>query len=175
MNHGVGLLSAQRRPADDRSAAAIYDELLEIGETADRMGLDSVWTSEHHFTDDEYLSGTMPTLSALAARTDDVEIGSAVALAPFYDSVQLAEDAATVDAISDGRLTVGLSVGYLDSEFRESGVPKTNAPSAPKTPFRCSVTRGNRDRSTTQNELVSACCLCRLDCPLVCCLGSLSR
>jgi alkanesulfonate monooxygenase SsuD/methylene tetrahydromethanopterin reductase-like flavin-dependent oxidoreductase (luciferase family) len=124
MNFGVGLLSAQRRPGDDRSAAAIYDELLEIGETADRVGLDSVWTSEHHFTDDEYLSGTMPTLSALAARTDDVELGSAVALAPFYDSVRLAEDAATVDAISDGRLTVGLSVGYLDSEFREFGVPK---------------------------------------------------
>jgi alkanesulfonate monooxygenase SsuD/methylene tetrahydromethanopterin reductase-like flavin-dependent oxidoreductase (luciferase family) len=124
MNLGVGLLSAQRRPGDDRSAAAVYDELLEIGETADRVGLDSVWTSEHHFTDDGYLSGTMPTLSALAARTDDVEIGSAVALAPFHDSVRLAEDAATVDAISDGRLTVGLSVGYLDSEFREFGVPK---------------------------------------------------
>jgi alkanesulfonate monooxygenase SsuD/methylene tetrahydromethanopterin reductase-like flavin-dependent oxidoreductase (luciferase family) len=89
MNLGVGLLSAQRRPGDDRSAAAIYDELLEIGETADRVGLDSVWTSEHHFTDDEYLSGTMPTLSALAARTDDVELGSAVALAPFYDSIRL--------------------------------------------------------------------------------------
>jgi alkanesulfonate monooxygenase SsuD/methylene tetrahydromethanopterin reductase-like flavin-dependent oxidoreductase (luciferase family) len=124
MDFGVGLLSAQRRPGDDRSAAAVYDELLEIGDTADRVGLDSVWTSEHHFTDDEYLSGTMPTLSALAARTDDVELGSAVALAPFYDSVRLAEDAATVDAISDGRLTVGLSVGYLDSEFREFGVPK---------------------------------------------------
>lgn len=124
MDFGVGLLSAQRRPGDDRSTAAIYDELLEIGATADRVGLDSVWTSEHHFTDDEYLSGTMPALSALAARTDNVELGSAVALTPFYDSVRLAEDTATVDAISDGRLTVGLSVGYLDSEFREFGVPK---------------------------------------------------
>lgn len=124
MDLGIGLLTAQRRPGDDRSAAEVYDELLEIGENADRMGLDSVWTSEHHFRDDEYLSATMPTLSALAARTDDVEIGSAIALAPFYDSVRLAEDAATVDAISDGRLTVGLGVGYLDSEFSEFGVPK---------------------------------------------------
>ncbi len=124
MNLGFGLLSAQRRPGDDRSTAAVYDELLELGETADQVSLDSVWTSEHHFTDDEYLSGTMPTLGALAARTNDVEIGSAVVLAPLYDSIHLAEDAATVDALSDGRLTLGLSIGYLDSEFRGFGVPK---------------------------------------------------
>lgn len=124
MNLGFGLLSAQQRPDDDRSAAAVYNELLELGETADKVGLDSVWTSEHHFTDDEYLSGTLPTLGALAARTDDVKIGSAVALTPLYDSVRLAEDAATVDALSDGRLTLGLSIGYLDNEFKEFGVPK---------------------------------------------------
>ncbi|ESP86800.1 LLM class flavin-dependent oxidoreductase [Candidatus Halobonum tyrrellensis] len=124
MDVGIGLLSAQRRPDDDRSAAAIYNELLELGTEADRLGFDSVWTSEHHFTDDEYLSGTMPTLGALAGRTDDVEIGSAVALTPLYDSVRLAEDAATIDALSDGRLTLGLSIGYLDSEFDAFGVPK---------------------------------------------------
>lgn len=124
MDLGFGLLSAQHRPDDDRSTAALYDELLELGETADQVGLDSVWTSEHHFTDDEYLSGTMPTLGALAARTDDVEIGSAVALAPLYDSVHLAEDAATIDALSEGRLTLGLSIGYLDFEYRAFGVPK---------------------------------------------------
>jgi alkanesulfonate monooxygenase SsuD/methylene tetrahydromethanopterin reductase-like flavin-dependent oxidoreductase (luciferase family) len=124
MDLGIGLLSAQRRPNDTRSTAAIYDELLEIGETADRVGLDSVWTSEHHFTDDGYLSGTMPTLGALAARTDEVKIGSAVALAPLYDSVRLAEDSATVDALADGRLTLGLSIGYLDHEFESFGVPK---------------------------------------------------
>ena len=124
MELGFGLLSAQRRPDDNRSTAAVYDELLELGETADQVGLDSVWTSEHHFRDDEYLSGTLPTLGALAARTDDVEIGSAVALTPFYDSVRLAEDAATVGALSNGRLSLGLSIGYLDSEFQAFGVPK---------------------------------------------------
>jgi alkanesulfonate monooxygenase SsuD/methylene tetrahydromethanopterin reductase-like flavin-dependent oxidoreductase (luciferase family) len=124
MRLGIGLLTAQRRPEDDRSAAAVYDELLELGGTADHVGLDSVWTSEHHFTDDEYLSGTMPTLGALAARTDNVKIGSMVALAPLYDSIHLAEDAATVAALSDGRLTLGLSIGYLDFEYRNFGVPK---------------------------------------------------
>lgn len=124
MNLGIGLLSAQRQPDETRSTAALYDEVLEIGKAADKAGLDSIWTSEHHFTDDEYLSGTMPTLGALAALTDDVKIGSAVALTPLYDSVRLAEDSATVDAFSDGRLALGLSVGYLDFEFDNFGVPK---------------------------------------------------
>ena len=131
MNLGVGLLSAQRPPGDDRSAAELYEDQLAVGEAADRAGLDSVWTSEHHFTDDGYLSGTVPTLAALAARTDDVEIASGVALAPLYDSVRLAEDAATVDAFADGRLTLGLSIGYLDEEFDNFGVPK--AERAPRT------------------------------------------
>jgi alkanesulfonate monooxygenase SsuD/methylene tetrahydromethanopterin reductase-like flavin-dependent oxidoreductase (luciferase family) len=124
MDLGIGLLSAQRQPNETRSTAALYNEVLEIGTAADQAGLDSVWTSEHHFTDDEYLSGTMPTLGALAALTENVKIGSAVALTPLYDSVRLAEDSATVDAFSDGRLALGLSVGYLDFEFDNFGVPK---------------------------------------------------
>ena len=124
MDIGVGLLSAQRRPDDDRSTSDIYDELLAVGEATERAGLDSVWTSEHHFTDDEYLSGTLPALAALSARTEEIELGSAVALAPLYDAVRLAEDAATVQALADGRLALGLSIGYLDQEFENFGVPK---------------------------------------------------
>ncbi len=124
MDVGIGLLTAQQRPDDDRSLAEIYDELLTIGGAADDAGLDSIWTSEHHFADDGYLSGTIPTLAALAERTDEIRIGSSIALAPFYDSVQLAEDAATIDAISDGRLTLGLSVGYWDREFENFGIPR---------------------------------------------------
>ncbi|WP_336344351.1 LLM class flavin-dependent oxidoreductase [Halalkalicoccus ordinarius] len=124
MELGLGLLSAQRLPGDDRSASERYGEVLELGRAAEDAGLDSVWTSEHHFTDDEYLSGTMPTLGALAGATEEIELASGVALTPFYDPVRLAEDAATVQAISDDRLTLGLSIGYLDFEFENFGVPK---------------------------------------------------
>ncbi len=124
MDFGLGLLSAQRWPGDDRSAGEIYGEVLDLGQAAEEAGLDSVWTSEHHFTDDEYLSGTMPTLGALAGATDEIELASGVALTPFYDPVRLAEDAATIDALSGGRLTLGLSIGYLDFEFENFGVSK---------------------------------------------------
>ncbi|WP_394742345.1 LLM class flavin-dependent oxidoreductase [Natronococcus roseus] len=124
MDIGLGLLTAQQRPDDDRSTNEVYEDLLRIVETADEAGLESVWTSEHHFTDDGYLSGTVPTLAALAGRTDEITVGSAVGLAPLYDSVRLAEDAATIDALSGGRLTLGLSIGYWDREFENFGVPK---------------------------------------------------
>mgnify|MGYP000344974771 CR=1 FL=1 len=124
MDLGTGLFTCQRRPDDERSQAAIYDELLEVGGAIDDAGLASAWVSEHHFADDGYLPGTMPALGALAAATDDVTIGTCIALAPLYDAVRLAEDAATVDLLSGGRLALGLSIGYRDAEFENFGVPK---------------------------------------------------
>jgi len=124
MEIGTGLFTCQRRPDDDRSTAAIYDEMLRLGRAADDAGLDSVWVSEHHFAEDEYLSGTMPSLGALAAATEGIEVGTCIALAPLYDAVRLAEDAATVDAIADGRMHLGLAIGSNPREFEQFGVPE---------------------------------------------------
>jgi alkanesulfonate monooxygenase SsuD/methylene tetrahydromethanopterin reductase-like flavin-dependent oxidoreductase (luciferase family) len=123
MQLGTGLFTGQRRPDDDRSMSELYDEIVTLGEAIDDAGLDSAWVSEHHFAEDGYLSGTMPTLGALAAATDDIEIGTCIALAPLYDGVRLAEDAATVDLLSDGRLTLGLAIGSNPDEFAAFGIP----------------------------------------------------
>jgi alkanesulfonate monooxygenase SsuD/methylene tetrahydromethanopterin reductase-like flavin-dependent oxidoreductase (luciferase family) len=124
MDIGTGLFTCQRRPDDERSMAAIYEELLELGRAIDDAGLASAWVSEHHFADDGYLPGTMPSLGALAAATDGVRLGTCIALAPLYDPVRLAEDAATVDLLSGGRFSLGASIGYRDAEFENFGVPK---------------------------------------------------
>ncbi|WP_435347661.1 LLM class flavin-dependent oxidoreductase [Haloarchaeobius sp. HRN-SO-5] len=124
MKLGTGLFTCQRRPDDGRSTTEIYDEMLELGRTVDEAGLDSVWVSEHHFTEDEYLPGTMPSLAALATETEDVEIGTCIALAPLYDGVRLAEDAATIDHLSHDRLTLGLAIGSNPGEFEAFGVPQ---------------------------------------------------
>lgn len=123
MQLGTGLFTCQQRPDDDRSTSEIYDEMLELGEIIDEAGLDSAWVSEHHFLEDDYLSGVTPALGALAAVTDDIEIGPCIALAPLYDSVRLAEDIATVDQISGGRTTLGLAIGSNVSEFDAFGIP----------------------------------------------------
>ena len=123
MELGTGLFTCQRRPDDDRSTAEIYDEMLGLGRAIDDAGLDSAWVSEHHFLDDGYLSGVAPALGALAAVTDDVELGPCIALAPLYDAVRLAEDVATVDQLSGGRTTLGLAIGSNPREFEAFGVP----------------------------------------------------
>jgi len=124
MKLGTGLFTCQRRPDDDRSMSEIYDEMRTLAREIEAAGLDSAWVSEHHFREDGYLSATMPTLGALAAETDEIEIGTCIALAPLYDGVRLAEDAATVDLLSGGRFTLGLAIGSNPREFDEFGVPR---------------------------------------------------
>ncbi|QIB77654.1 LLM class flavin-dependent oxidoreductase [Haloferax volcanii] len=124
MKLGTGLFTCQRRPDDDRAMADLYDEMLTLGREIDDAGLDSAWVSEHHFMPDGYLSGTMPALGALAAATESVELGTCIALAPLYDPIRLAEDAATVDLISGGRTTLGLAIGSNPREFDAFGVPR---------------------------------------------------
>ena len=124
MKLGTGLFTCQQRPDDDRSMSEIYDETLELGTAIDDAGLDSAWVSEHHFLADGYLSGVMPTLGALAAVTEEIELGSCIALAPLYDQIRLAEDIATVDQIADGRTTLGLAIGSNTDELGPFGVSR---------------------------------------------------
>jgi alkanesulfonate monooxygenase SsuD/methylene tetrahydromethanopterin reductase-like flavin-dependent oxidoreductase (luciferase family) len=124
MQLGTGLFTCQKRPDDDRTTGEIYDEMLTLGQEIDAAGLDSAWVSEHHFLADEYLSGVVPALGALAAVTDDIELGSCIALAPLYDAVRLAEDVATIDQIAGGRATLGLAIGSNVDEFDAFGIPE---------------------------------------------------
>lgn len=124
MDVGTGLFTCQRRPDDERPYTEIYAEMLELARAIDVAGLASAWVSEHHFAEDGYLSGTMPSLGALAVATDRIDIGTCIALAPLYDPIRLVEDAATVDLLSKGRMHLGLSIGYRGVEFEGFDVPK---------------------------------------------------
>src|SRR5262245_507026 len=117
MHLGYGLLTAQHHPLDRRSLAAVYAETVEYGTLAERAGFHSIWTSEHHFVDDGYMPSQLPVLAAIAARTDRIQLGTGVLLAPMFDPLHLAEDAATVDVLSNGRLILGLGIGWREEEF----------------------------------------------------------
>ena len=104
-------------PGSQIGFAELYAAMFRQIEFAEQAGFDSIWVTEHHFTDDGYLPAVMPMLAAIAARTRRVTIGSYVLLAPFYHPVRLAEDAAVVDVISNGRLRLGIGTAYRDEEF----------------------------------------------------------
>ena len=117
-----GLVSAQRAGA--RSWQEEYDDAVALAVAVEDAGFDGYWVTEHHFTEDGYLSALFPLLGALANATSRITLGTNVALAPLYHPLRLAEDAAVVDLLSHGRLLLGLAIGYRDAEFAALGVPK---------------------------------------------------
>lgn len=103
----------------------LYRETLEQAVYAEELGFDSIWLSEHHFSNEGYLPCLPAVLGALAARTRRVRLGTAVLLAPLHHPLRLAEDLAVVDQLCVGRLDVGVAPGYKPGEFATLGVPKS--------------------------------------------------
>ncbi len=116
----LGFLSHLRGRADAEQA---YRENLEIFDAADRLGFDAVWVAQHHFKD---LGGMLPSpfpfLAAVAQRTRRLRLGTSIIVLPFEHPLRVAEDAAVVDTISNGRLELGVGSGSDADEFEAFGV-----------------------------------------------------
>jgi alkanesulfonate monooxygenase SsuD/methylene tetrahydromethanopterin reductase-like flavin-dependent oxidoreductase (luciferase family) len=114
----VGLYFDMRNPPEWAEAPTrLYGFTLEMCAEADRLGIDSIWVSEHHRFDDGYLPQPLTMLSAVAARTSTARLGTAIMVAPLHAAVEIAEQAAIVDIISGGRLDLGIGAGYRIPEF----------------------------------------------------------
>lgn len=108
-------------PAWRQDWTRLYGFTLEMCQEAEHLGLDSVWTSEHHMFEDGYLTQPFTYMAAIAAVTERVRLGSAILLAPLRSAITIAEEATVVDIISGGRVDIGLGAGYRHPEFELFG------------------------------------------------------
>ena len=123
MSIDCGFLFPFRNPAFNRRPwAELYQQDLELCVYSEELRLDHVWLTEHHFIDDGYSPSLIPIATAIAARTTKVRIGTFVLLLPLHNTVRLAEDIATADIISNGRLDIGVGLGYRVGEFDGMGI-----------------------------------------------------
>jgi alkanesulfonate monooxygenase SsuD/methylene tetrahydromethanopterin reductase-like flavin-dependent oxidoreductase (luciferase family) len=118
----IGIQVDMRNPVESsRSWPDHYAHWLDLLDEADRLGCDAVWLPEHHVFDDGYLAQPLSFAAAIAVRTRKMRIGTAVTLASIHPPAQLAEQAALVDILSNGRVELGLGVGYRLPEFEVYG------------------------------------------------------
>ncbi len=104
-----------------------FRDYLDFNVEAEALGYHSSFLVEHHFTGWNQVSSTLMLLTCLAMRTTTLRLGTAVMVLPWHNPVLLAEQAATLDLISDGRLDFGIGKGYRHSEFKGFGIPQEEA------------------------------------------------
>ncbi|HZP68675.1 MAG TPA: LLM class flavin-dependent oxidoreductase [Pseudolabrys sp.] len=95
-----------------------FFDYLDYNIEAEGLGFHSSFSVEHHFSGWNQVSATLMLLTALAVRTTTLRLGTAVIVPPWHNPVLLAEEAATLDLISRGRLDLGIGKGYRHSEFK---------------------------------------------------------
>ncbi|HKT66071.1 LLM class flavin-dependent oxidoreductase [Burkholderia pyrrocinia] len=107
--------------APDPSPRVLHDTLALI-EAAEAIGFDSAWVAQHHFgTETGRLPSPLVLLAAAARRTRRIALGTAVIVLPLESALRVAEDAAVLDALADGRLQLGVGAGFEPDVFAAFG------------------------------------------------------
>lgn len=125
-SHG-GAASGERLRFSHSDDSHGYRQLIDGVVEAERLGFHSIFLVEHHFTGSAQISASLNLLTYLAARTATIRLGTAVIVVPWHNPVLLAEQAATVDVLSNGRLDLGVGKGYRPNEFERFCVPLEEA------------------------------------------------
>jgi probable F420-dependent oxidoreductase len=116
MRYGV-LFSCQDPPGSPIGHPAVYEAALEQTVAAEAQGYEWVNVTEHHVAADGYLPAMLVLLAAMAVRTERIRLSTGMLILTLHNPVRIAEEAAVVDILSGGRLTLGVAAGYREVEF----------------------------------------------------------
>ena len=120
MHVGMSLfLQGQRGGLSD---AEVYADETRLGDLAEPLGFDSLWSVEHHFTGYTMVPDVLQLLTWFAGRTQRIQLGSMVVVLPWHKPIRVAEQVAMLDLLSGGRLLFGVGRGLSRIEFAGMGV-----------------------------------------------------
>ena len=117
MRIGIGLWCLQSTATAPRPFPRAYAELVEDARLAERVGLDSLWLSEHHVFYDGYCPALLPAASGVLSATSQLRVGTGILLLPLQRPERVAAAAAELHRVSAGRFELGLGMGYRPIEF----------------------------------------------------------
>jgi probable F420-dependent oxidoreductase len=127
MKFGLFGSAQAKRGGPDVDSAQGFREYVDYAVEAEALGYDSIFVVEHHFTGYGQVSASLNLLTWVAAKTRTLRVGTAVMVLPWHNPVLLAEQAATLDLLSDGRLDFGVGKGYRHNEFASFRIPMSEA------------------------------------------------
>jgi len=102
---------------EEGSDGQMWEEELRLGEVAADLGFDCLWSAEHHFNDYSFVPDNIHVMTHLAAKHPDIDFGTAAVILPWHDPLRVAENAAVLDLLSNGRFRLGLGRGLARREF----------------------------------------------------------
>src|SRR5712671_4272844 len=123
MKFGLFGSAQAQRGGPDLDSGQGFRDFVEYNIEAEALGYDSTFVVEHHFTGFGQISASLNLLTYVAARTSTLRLGTAVIVLPWHNPVLLAEQAATIDLLSGGRLEFGVGKGYRHNEFASFCIP----------------------------------------------------
>lgn len=118
---------ARTKPAVGLEDSQGYEAFIEYVIEADRLGFHQLFMVEHHFTGHGQVSASITVLAYLAARTKHIRLGTAVVVLPWHNPVLIAEQVATLDLLTGGRVDFGVGRGYRQAEFDGFCIPMAEA------------------------------------------------
>jgi len=125
----IGLFGGATANANgpDVDSGQNYKDFIEYIVEAEALGFYSTFSAEHHFTGRGQVSATLSLLTWIGARTTTIRLGTAVLVLPWHNPVLVAEQVATIDLLSGGRVDLGVGKGYRQNEFRGFCIPQAEA------------------------------------------------
>jgi alkanesulfonate monooxygenase SsuD/methylene tetrahydromethanopterin reductase-like flavin-dependent oxidoreductase (luciferase family) len=119
MHFGQFNLMGYRTPG--AKAYELYDNAVEQVKAAEANGFEIAWFAEHHFSNYCVCPSPLMMLARLAGETSRIKLGSAVVVTPLYEPLRLISEIGMVDALTHGRLVLGIGSGYQPYEFERFG------------------------------------------------------